>query len=274
MNPAQQQAYLSLLELERKSFPTTDYLRQLIREHLSRVPFENASKIHYYRTRGRDGLRWLPDLETYLRNMAERGFGGNCYILNACFGELLRSLGYRVELVRATGGNTHLGLRVEAEGRLYYVDVGYGAPLFDPLPLDEEPRFARCGEEVEIRRVAEGHYRIDRRANGQSFVTKYIEWSPVPLESFGEAIAHSLRDEDENPFMRRIVATLFRKETAYSVVNHKLFVKRGKETEVHEFTSKREWLSMMNRTFRLEEAVLEGAIAFLSERDVHLFPSS
>jgi arylamine N-acetyltransferase len=270
MNSTQRDTYLAILQAQLEP-PTFDHLRTLVNLHLNRIPFENVSKLHYYMHRSRTGLQWLPDTDMYLNDVTEKGLGGNCYILNAHFVDLLRALDYRVDIVRATGGNTHLALMVTVEGHSYYVDVGYGAPLFEPLSLDEEPRFSRCGEEVEIRKLGGGHYLIDRRANGQSFVAKTIERMPVSLVSFDEAITHSLRDEDENPFMRRIVATLFKQGIGYSVINHKLFVKSGSGTEVHEFTRKRDWLDMMRGTFRMEPEPLEGALDFLAARGVKLF---
>lgn len=273
MNEQLQARYLKCLRAERKA-PSLEELRTLVHRHLHRFPFENVSKIHYYRQVGNAGLRWVPSLETFLDEFERNGLGGNCYILNAHFGSLLRSLGYEAELVRATGGNTHLANRVAADGRMYYVDVGYGAPLFEPLSLEEEPRFRRCGEEVEIVKLEANRFLIDRRAGGQSFVAKTIEWSPATWESFDEVISHSLRDEADNPFMRRIVATVFRQGAAYSVVDRKLTIKRDDGTETHEFTRRREWMDMMNVTFGFSKDRLAQAVDFVESREgaARLFP--
>ncbi|OXM87001.1 arylamine N-acetyltransferase [Paenibacillus rigui] len=265
MDEKLQDRYLSCLEIERQA-PALEYLRRLTKLHLHRFPFENISKLHYYMHQGKIGLGWLPSLETFLDHFEKNGLGGNCYILNAHFGSLLRSLGFQVELVRAMGGNIHLANKVTVEGRSYYVDVGYGAPLFEPLYLEEQPRFSRCGEEVEIVRLKADRFMIDRRTNGQSFVTKTIEWAPVSLESFEEAITHSLRDEDENPFMRRIVATLYKQGAAYSVINQKLLIKKNTGTEVHEYINKPEWMDMMSVTFGFTEDMLDQALEFVENR--------
>jgi len=270
MNSQLKSLYLSLLQME-EEVPAFDYLQRLVSRHLQRFPFENVSKFHYYSVGGIAGMKWLPSLETFLNHRLDRGMGGNCYILNAHFGSLLRALGFDVGIVRATGGNMHLGLMVTIEAQAYYVDVGYGAPLFQPLVLEEQPRFSRCGEEVEVRKIGDNHFMIDRRTNGQSFVVKYIEWTPVSLDSFEDAITHSLRDEADNPFMRRIVATVFKDGIGHSVVNHKLFLKSNEGTEVHEYTDKQEWLAMMNATFGIQSGAVEEALAFLERRDVKLF---
>jgi len=265
--------YLTLLGLDpHPRAASYEYLRELVNVHLHRIPFENVSKLYYYRHRSKSGLKWMPDMATYLDNMSARGWGGNCYILNTHFGQLLRSLGFHVELVRAIGGNTHLALKVTVDGHPFYVDVGYGAPLFEPLLLEDQPHLIRCGEEVEILKASDGRYRIDRRANGQSFVTKVIEWNPVSLASFDDRITDSLRDEDDNPFMRRIVATLFKREAAYSAINNKLFIKSNTTTEVHEYTDRLEWQEMMKHTFGLASDDLDQAVDFLGARGIRLFP--
>ncbi|MBD0380054.1 arylamine N-acetyltransferase [Paenibacillus sedimenti] len=262
-----QSEYLRCLKIEPQK-PSMDYLRNLVKTHLERFPFENISKIRYYLHQSYNGLAWLPELGTFLNNFAAKGLGGNCYILNTHFGRLLHSLGYEVDIVKATGGNTHLALKVTLENQSYYADVGYGAPLFEPISLKEQPRFTR---EVEITKLGVRQFMIDRRMNGQSFVTKQIEWEPVGLEHFGEAITNSLRDEDDNPFMRRIVATVFKQDTAYSVMNQKLFIKTNQGTEVHEYTHKGEWLDMMLVTLGFEPYVVEEALEFLSDRGIRFW---
>jgi len=262
--------YLGQLQAKQQ-LPTLEYLRSLIKLHLKQFPFENIGKMHYYSHRGKTGLQWLPDMATFLDDAASEGLGGNCYILNLHFGTLLQFLGFRTDIVRATGGNTHLALIVTVEGKSYYVDVGYGAPLFDPICLEEQPRFTRFGEEVEITKLDDHHYVIDRRSGGQTIVAKTIERQPVTLDSFDEAITHSLRDADENPFMRRIIATRFCEETAYSVINRKLFIKTDRGTEAHELTDRSEWLDMMRTTFGFGRDMLGEALQFLESRAVYLF---
>ncbi|MFC5468922.1 arylamine N-acetyltransferase [Cohnella suwonensis] len=271
MDPGITRKYLALLQAEPQT-PDFAYLRSLVRRHLHRFPFENLSKFHYYLHQGRTGMGWLPSAEAFLNHFERYGLGGNCYILNIHFGQLLESLGFRTEIVRARNGNAHLANRVTVEGRSYYVDVGYGAPLFEPLAIEEQPRFSRLGEEVEIVRMSPDRYMIDRRAGGQSFVTKYIEWTPVELASFEDDITHSLRDEEDNPFMRRIVATLFKPDAAYVVVNHKLLIKKDNGTESHDYSRKNDWMDMMATTFGFDGEMAEQALRFVAERGNRLFP--
>lgn len=103
-----QDQYVTILQTEPKA-PSLEYLRRLVKLHLNRIPFENISKLHYDLHQGQKGLQWLPSMDVFLDNVTKKGLGGNCYILNAHFGKLLKSLGFQVNIVRATGGNTHFG---------------------------------------------------------------------------------------------------------------------------------------------------------------------
>lgn len=263
--------YLQLLGVD-KSEAGYNFLQTLIEAHLHRIPFEICSKYHYYSTRERTNL--IPKKEEFLDNAIHKGWGGNCYILNMHFGELLRTLGFDVSCVRATGGNAHLASMVRIEGQSYYVDVGYMAPLFEPLRLDSEPHLVRCGEEIIITRKGDRQFEIDRRTGGQSFVRKTIEWFPVDVSSFRNDIIHAHRDEDENPFMRRIVATRFEKRECYQVINSKLIIKSEKDIQVKDFTDRAEWLEMMQSRFHLHEKDLTFALDFLSKRNVEIFPET
>jgi arylamine N-acetyltransferase len=260
--------YLNYLGLEKRE-PNYVYLLRLIEAHLQRVPFEVISKYHYYTSKNRHDL--IPTKEEYLENLLKRGWGGNCYILNIHFGNLLQSLGFEAEYVRARGGNNHLALMVTVEDKVYYTDVGYMAPLFEPLLIEKEPYLVGCGEEIIIKRKNNREYLIDRRTGGQSFVTKIIEWFPVELESFREDIIHSHRDEDENPFMRRIVATIFKDRVSYAVMNSKLIIKSNTSIQVKDYEDKNSWLEMMEITFNLQKQDLEFALNFLEKRSVQLF---
>lgn len=260
--------YLSFLNIKEKT-PSYDYLQQLTEVHLHRVPFEVCSKYYYFNNKSLSN--YIPGKEEYLEHLLEKGWGGNCYILNIHFGILLQSLGFATKYVRARGGNNHLALMVTLDDKSYYTDVGYMAPLFEPLRIEKEPYMVRCGEEIIIKRKSSTEYVIDRRTGGQSFVTKTIEWVPVELESFKEDMIHSYRDKDDNPFMRRIVATIFKERVSYGVMNSKLIIKSDKEISIKDFDDKTEWLQMMETTFNLKTKDLEYALNFLEERNEHLF---
>jgi N-hydroxyarylamine O-acetyltransferase len=135
-------AYLRRLGLEAEP-PSAEALIRLHRAQVERVPYETLW-IHL-------GERWGPGPTESFERTARTGRGGYCFHLNGAFGHLLLTLGY--DVVRHVGGvhgpegpsedemTNHLVLTVhdlptEANpGGIWYVDVGLGDALHDPLPL-------------------------------------------------------------------------------------------------------------------------------------------
>jgi N-hydroxyarylamine O-acetyltransferase len=130
------QQYLRLLGVVRKK-PSFDALSELVFAHLTRVPFENISKL--YRLK-RDGLAAPPTLRQFLDGIEQCHFGGTCYTNNFHFYTLLAALEYDVTLCSADMAtpNVHMASIVRVEGHDYLVDTGYAAPFLSPVPLDLE----------------------------------------------------------------------------------------------------------------------------------------
>lgn len=135
-------AYLARLGVDAQP-PSVEALVLLHQAHAQTVPWETVW-IHH-------GAGWGIDPDTSARRIATEGRGGYCFHLNGAFGLLLVSLGYRV--TRHAGGvhgpdgpdgvvvDNHLVLVVHDlpddtnPGGLWYVDVGLGDALHEPLPL-------------------------------------------------------------------------------------------------------------------------------------------
>ena len=134
-------AYLRRLGVDAEP-PSVQALRLLVQRHTERVPYET------WWIAGGEG--WTIDPVAAAERIALRSRGGYCYHLNGALGLLLTSLGYRV---RAHVGGVQ-GSRPDPEARgnhlvltltglpsddnpegEWYVDVGLGDALRDPLPL-------------------------------------------------------------------------------------------------------------------------------------------
>jgi arylamine N-acetyltransferase len=112
------QRYLSVLGVERRDC-SFDALHEIVGAHLTRVPFENLSKLYRFR---RFGLTGIPPIEVFLDGIEQYHFGGVCFANNVHFYRLLKSLGYDTKLC---GGdmripNTHMAIVVTVEGREYH----------------------------------------------------------------------------------------------------------------------------------------------------------
>ncbi|KAL1445937.1 hypothetical protein MTO96_028985 [Rhipicephalus appendiculatus] len=122
------ESYLEFLKAGKPTEPTLDYLDQLIKVHLERVPFENLDML----------LKRSVSLDAgvVLGKVTGRRRGGCCLELNSLFSRLLLALGYSVRLraarLRLTPADStkrtrlsHMVLLVElGEGDRYIVDVG------------------------------------------------------------------------------------------------------------------------------------------------------
>jgi N-hydroxyarylamine O-acetyltransferase len=143
MNPAQVDAYLRRLGVQRPARPTVDVLRELHLRHLQTVPFENLS-VHL-------GEEIVLEETRLLDKVVGAGRGGFCYELNGLFGALLTALGFEVTLLaaRVYGDEgrlgipyDHLALRVRTvdggddEGA-WLADVGFGTHSHYPLAYEE-----------------------------------------------------------------------------------------------------------------------------------------
>ena len=139
MNPAQVDAYLRRLGVQRPAGPTADALRELHLRHLQTVPFENLS-IHL-------GEEIVLEESRLLDKVVGAGRGGFCYELNGLFGALLTALDFDVTPLAARvygdEGRTgipydHLALRVgTVDGGTWLADVGFGTHSHYPLAFEE-----------------------------------------------------------------------------------------------------------------------------------------
>lgn len=165
MDEAAVAAYLARIGAERPARADAAALRGLHERHQRTVPFENLS-VHL-------GEPVRLEADALVRKITERRRGGFCYELNGAFAALLTALGYRVTPLsaRVYGKERlgplfdHLALAVEASGRRWLADVGFGRHALHPLLLDERGEQADpCGV-FTITEAAEGDLLVTR--NGE-----------------------------------------------------------------------------------------------------------
>jgi N-hydroxyarylamine O-acetyltransferase len=132
-------------------------LRALHVAHAASIPFENLDV--------RLGRPVALDLGSLQDKLVRRRRGGYCFEQNGLLAAALRAIGFRVETlearVRPPGSTavlprTHMVLAVEAGGRSWLADVGFGGdgPPF-PVPLDGEPS-PQQGGSYAVREEADG----------------------------------------------------------------------------------------------------------------------
>lgn len=166
--------------------PSFELLAQLQLAHLTHVPFENLHAFH------RRGIR--TDLAWSYPKVVDEGRDGWCFELNGCFGEMLRQLGFRIDLVscqvwefeRLEWGplHDHLGLVVHLDDARWFVDVGFGDGCIHPLLIvdGERPAIPRRTR-IELHDDATG-FTVTDLVPMEGGV---IEWEPQLRVSFEPA---------------------------------------------------------------------------------------
>lgn len=165
-------------------------LFELVRTHLIKVPVENVSAI----LRASEGLSGIPDVEAFLGGIERYDLGGGALTNNGYFVELLRYLDYDVELLGADLNGApmmHAVVQVLHEGRPHLVDVGLGAPFYEPIPLDAGlPYRAQSGDlSFTVAKHADaGCFEVSCAAAGVKRSSYVIRPTPRRLGEFEAAI--------------------------------------------------------------------------------------
>ena len=165
--------------------PSADTLCNLHRQHLYTVPFENLDIAL--------GIPIRLELDALFDKIVVRRRGGFCYELNGLFCQLLKELGFRVEMlsarVRNTDGNfgrefDHMLLKVTL-GESWIADVGFGDSSLDPVLM--RPAEAQGGAPAFVVVPANGALDLVRRQSDGSHVPEYrFTDTPRQMTDFAE----------------------------------------------------------------------------------------
>jgi len=168
--------YLALLGIEHPA-PSLEALTRLVRAHVLAVPFENVTA-HLRRRDHPQNPVPAPDPGLLLDAWESKRGGGVCFDIAAMVAPLLTSLGYDAHLIlgHISGPFGHQAVVVYLDGSRYLVDLGNGAPLFAPIPLDGVHEVHRHGLGFRFRpsdltpRVAGGEEWIRDRWSDEGWV--------------------------------------------------------------------------------------------------------
>jgi N-hydroxyarylamine O-acetyltransferase len=252
LSPARTDAYLRRIGADRPARPTEAALRDLQLRHLMAVPFENLS-IHL----GEDVV--LTE-EALVAKIVDGRRGGFCYELNGAFAALLRTLGYRVELLQARVFDEdgrlgipydHLALRVRAadgDGRAWLVDVGFGDHSHHPLRLDDPGDQHDPAGVFRLVPVAEPGTAGDLDVVRDGTPRYRLEPRPRALRDF-TAGAWWHRTSPESPFTRAPLCSLPTARGRVTLSGRRLITTGGGDREEHELTGDGELLAAYREHF-------------------------
>lgn len=210
--------YLEILNLSKKK-PSMDFLKELIASHLSTIPFENISKLYY---KAEYNLTDIPDFEQYIEGITKYKFGGTCYSINYYFNQLLKHLGYDVILCGAdmNSPDVHLVNIVKLENLDFIVDMGYGAPFFDPLPRDITEKYEinfGIDKYVLLPKDPNGHSKLEFYRNDKLKQGYTVKPYSKKISDFKEVISESF--SDTSTFMNTVTLVYYRKKYTKRIRN-------------------------------------------------------
>lgn len=195
--------YLSVLGVG-KAAPSVEYLFELHRAQVSRVPYTNVQIM-----RGRPASI---DPRDAVRQILD-GHGGYCFHLNGAFSWLLRELGFSITQHRgyvyrhgeAAAELNHLVLLAhDLEGGVWFVDAGLGDAIYEPLPL-AAGEYGQ-GPFVYSLDFTGARWRFTHDKLG-SFGAMEFEPAAAVIEDFAEA-HRRLSTSPESPFTRFLTAQI------------------------------------------------------------------
>jgi N-hydroxyarylamine O-acetyltransferase len=110
-------------------------LQDLHAAHVRAIPFENVDVVL--------GTHPGLELDVVQAKLVGRQRGGYCYEHALLFAAVLETLGFEVERRVArvqphrSGPRTHMNLLVRVDGQEWLADVGFGAGILHPMPLED-----------------------------------------------------------------------------------------------------------------------------------------
>ncbi|MEZ3115050.1 arylamine N-acetyltransferase [Halobaculum sp. MBLA0147] len=249
--------------------PNHDLLTDLLRAHVTAVPFETLSITGdpFGEWPGPGVSLTVPAL---YEKVVARERGGYCFELGGLFTVLLRSLGFRAD--RAAGmvlgdGETsptpanHHTVVVHLDRR-YVADVGTGLPKTRvPVPLDGESVRDDRGTEWRVADSSrpDSEYRLSyRRPGDEQWERRYVfDATPRPLSYFAASCDY-LATAAESPFTGEPTLSVATADGAVELSPTTL-TRHTPEGTTTESLSPEEWAHHAAETFGLRYPFLDGA---------------
>ncbi|RAL26152.1 arylamine N-acetyltransferase family protein [Thermoflavimicrobium daqui] len=181
-------------------------LSELMLQFAKHVPFENISIIQ-----GEDLAIHADQLK---RKIIDQKRGGVCYELNPIFYNLLKELGFDVQMISATiSGNekqdligTHIAISLIHNQEKYIIDVGFGSNLaLKPIPFTGEWVKSVTGEyRVRKEKTKWGDYILEKARNGEVEISYFFDLKPID-ESYLNHVKDLITNHPNSPFNKSLL---------------------------------------------------------------------
>ncbi|MCP4567571.1 MAG: arylamine N-acetyltransferase [FCB group bacterium] len=245
--------------------PSQKALAELVAAFVTRVPFENVSKLYYMK---HHNLRRLPNLEQLIEGIERYNFGGTCYSNNYCLHLLLAHLGYDVMLCGADMENpdVHLVNMVSLEGREFIIDAGYAAPFLEPLSRDLKQDYViALGRDRYVLKPKDrnGNSRLELYRDGHHKHGYMAKPVPRQIEYFARVIEDSYCDS--STFMNALLLVRFFPDRSLVIHNLSVIESQGMDYHIHQLRDRDELPKVVEKYFSIPREIVSEAIAELGE---------
>lgn len=266
--------YLDYLNLDLEK-PSYNYLEQICHAQLNTFPFENISKLLYFRDNNYSNFE-LPSFELFTKNFSEYNFGGTCYTLNSNLMILLREIGF--DCYHVMLGEEHMGIIVKMDNERFYVDCGAAAPFFKPVRFENDLKnisdFGKdevyiLPEEIQINRYKYVRY-TNGKQNGKTW--RFNSRKEAKVSDFNDVIEKS--NKPNAPFMTILRCQLYQtyKQRSVSLVNNKFGIRYSNgEINVKTLSSSEEIKAVLSEEFMLPKLPVIEAIEVLKTLNIDIF---
>lgn len=251
--------YLSLLGIEKQS-PNFEYLKEILKAHVLKIPFENISKLYFYK---RINLKKLIDFELYLDGIEKYGFGGTCYANNFYLYQLLSWLGYNIKLCGADMKNhdVHIVSIVNIDNHEFLIDTGYAAPFLEPIPLDLlNDYIIDMGADRFILKPQNNNKQshLELHRNGKLVHGYMVNPKARKIDEFRQVIKDSFKES--STFMNALLLTRFDSGNFIVIHNMSIIKSSGKVSKRNSIKSIEQLTSVINRYFNIPKMIVMESI--------------
>jgi N-hydroxyarylamine O-acetyltransferase len=240
-------SYLSRLHYSGPRGVSAETLRELHKQHLLAVPFENLDN-HI-------GRQIVLDEEKVIRKIVEERRGGICYELNGAFCALLRAMGFEVSMLSAgvardEGGFDppfdHMTLLVQLKDR-WLADVGFGDSFREPLLIDDRSEQMQ-GDDV-YRLLEDDPHLIVQRRDGDSWKPQYrFTLEPHEYSDFADRCRYH-QTSPNSIFTQRRACSQATPEGRITVTGTRLVITNRGEKQERELAGHDEWTAALREHF-------------------------
>lgn len=243
-------AYLKRIDCKREYRPSLRWLKNLHRNHLLHIPFENLD-IHI-------GNQIILDIDKIFDKVIRQNRGGFCYELNGLFYHLLAELGFNVKILSAKvmteEGNIglefeHLMAMAYLDDKQWLIDVGYGSSFSVPKEFALDLVQMDYNRFFKIIERPDGSFMLQSSNDSLEFKDEYIFTKKERqfVEFIGMCQYH--QTSPKSRFKQKKLITQMTKDGRITLTDKKFITDRMGKKEEHQILNNDEFLVKLREQF-------------------------